>query len=293
MIKDQDWYERRKKGIGGSDAAAVLGVSPFKSPLRLWMEKRGEVEAEQIENRQAVYWGTMLEKVVAEEYERRTNRHTVETNSVSVHRSIPWMICNVDRFVNYSGPRLILEIKTTGIFAFNASDWGADGSAQVPPYYYAQAQHNIAVTDSAQCDMPVLIGGNDYRCYSLPRDEAFISVLIARETEFVRLLRKGIKPDPINLEDLRILFPAHSPGAHMDADETTAQAWARLANIKVQLNRLKAESREHEYTIKGAMKTAEHLSFNGAKLATWRTGSDGKRRFRVLTNGVEEIDDEP
>jgi putative phage-type endonuclease len=287
MIKDKDWYDRRQHGIGGSDAAAVLGVSPFKSPLRLWMEKRGEIEPDQIDDKPAVYWGTVLERVVAEEYERRTNRRTIETNSVSVHPRLGWMICNVDRFVDYHGPRLILEIKCTGMYAFNASNWGPDGSAQVPPYYYTQAQHNIAVTESAQCDMPVLIGGNDYRCYSIPRDSAFISALIDKERAFVQSIRAGIKPPPINLEDLRILFPSHQPGAHVDADETTAEAWAKLANIKICINRMKSESRELEFKIKGAMGSAEYLSFNGVKLASWRAGSDGKRRFRVVTSGVE------
>lgn len=288
MIRDAEWHERRAKGIGGSDAATILGVSPFKSPLRLWMEKRREVEPEDLDAREHIYWGITLEHTICEEYTRRTGRQVREVGTIYQHPQHPWMLCNVDRDVITRGPRVILEAKNVSSYHFAASDWGMEGTAQVPPYYYAQCQHNCAVTGAVQCDMPVLIGGNLFRIYAVPRDEAFIGTLIAKEQAFWDSLASGRKPEPINLADLALLFPDNAPGVHMDASDEAAQAWAQLARVKLEQKRLKAEAKRYEFTIKQNMGGAEHLSYNGAKLATWRKDRSGTRRFRVHVSGIGE-----
>jgi putative phage-type endonuclease len=294
MIRDNDWYAARAKGIGGSDAAAVLGISPFKSPLRLHMEKRHEIKPDDLEVKEHIYWGTVLESFIADEYQRRTGKEVISSDRIAVHKDYPWMLCNVDRYVRRRSvdPRVILEIKNVSLHHFAAGEWGDDHSSRVPPYYYAQAQHNIAVTDAAQCDMPVLIGGNEYRCYHLPRDNKFIELLISKEQVFWDGVQTGKRPDPINADDLKILFPEHTPGQHIEADEITATAWAKLAKIAISLANIKALKRDAEFLVKNAMGVAEHLSFNGVKLATWRTSpKDGRRRFRVITKGVEVADE--
>jgi putative phage-type endonuclease len=286
MIRDAQWHERRAKGIGGSDAATILGVSPFKSPLRLWMEKRREIEPEDLDAKEHIYWGITLERTICDEYTRRTGRAVREVGETYQHPRYPWMLCNVDRDVITRGPRVILEAKNVSNYHFAASDWGMEGTAQVPPYYYAQCQHNCAVTDAAQCDMPVLIGGNLFRIYAVPRDEAFIVTLIEREQAFWESIASGKKPDPINIADLHLLFPNNAPGVHIDASDEAAQAWALLARVKLEQKRLKAEAKQYEFVVKQNMGEAEHLSYNGAKLATWRKDKSGTRRFRVHVSGI-------
>lgn len=288
MMRDAEWHARRAKGIGGSDAATILGVSPFKSPLRLWMEKRHEIEPEDLDAKEHIYWGITLERVICEEYTRRTGRQVREVGELYQHRQHEWMICNVDRdVVLTNGPRVILEAKNVSNYHFAASDWGMEGTAQVPPYYYTQCQHNCAVTGAVQCDMPVLIGGNNWRLYAVPRNESFIETLIARELAFWESLRTGKKPEPINLDDLRLLFPDNMPGLHKDASDEAARAWAQLARCKVELKRWKAEAKQAEFIVKQNMAEAEHLSYNGAKLATWKKDKSGTRRFRVHVSGIE------
>jgi putative phage-type endonuclease len=292
MIRDSEWHARRAKGIGGSDAGAVLGISPFKSPLRLWMEKRGEIQPDDIDAQENVYWGQRLEHLIAEEFANRSGLEIRQTGELSQHPHYEWMICNVDAFVINVPQRVITEIKNVDRFAFHAGKWGPDGSAQVPDYYYAQAQHNMEVTGAVLCYMPILVGGNDYRCYVIPRDERFVKFLIAHEAEFWRKVQHGIKPAPVDNEDLKILFPNHAPGIHLDATDETALAWARLCAIKPKLGALVKEKKECEFAIKKEMGVAEHLSYNGAKLATWRTGESGRRTFRIVTGGVDDAAEE-
>lgn len=291
-MKTDEWYTRRAKGIGGSEAAAVLGISPFKTALRLWKEKRKEIAPEDIESEEQVYWGTILENTIAQEYQRRTNRTVIRKSQISQHPVNFWMLANVDRFVR-GIKDLILEIKNVGLWAFNKAEWGDDGSQKVPIAYYTQAQHNMAVTGAIQCDMPILVGGNHYACYHIPRDEKFIERLVWEEKRFWESLESGPMPEPINIEDLKILFPHTHVGINCEAQEDTAKAWAQLIAVNRDISRLKKIKQQHEFVIKKDFGEAETLSFDGIRLATYKENKVGKRMLRIITNGTggEEEED--
>jgi len=68
----EEWQKTRNRGIGGSDAASILGLNKWKSPIRVYMEKIGEIEPEKVG--EAAYWGTKLEDLLAKEFEERTNK---------------------------------------------------------------------------------------------------------------------------------------------------------------------------------------------------------------------------
>src|SRR5438045_1642318 len=122
QTKDQAWHDARQKAIGGSDAATVLGINPFKTTLRLWKEKRGEIEADKLEDNEPVLWGTLLEPVIAQEYARRTGYQVIHAPKTYTHPDYPWMQCNLDFEVRGTKAKLIGEIKAIGIYHFNASE---------------------------------------------------------------------------------------------------------------------------------------------------------------------------
>src|SRR5690606_20076292 len=82
MSRDE-WLQARRRGIGGSDAAVIAGLDPFKSPVRLWMEKRGEIEEEPAG--EAAEWGLLLEPVIAREFERRTGKRVRRRQAILQH----------------------------------------------------------------------------------------------------------------------------------------------------------------------------------------------------------------
>ena len=106
LVKTQDlsrdqWLAVRKGGIGSSDAAAAVGLNPYRSQLELWMEKTGRdatlPKADPGDEASPMYWGTLLEPIVAAHYTKRTGHKVRRINAVLQHPQEPWMLANVDR----------------------------------------------------------------------------------------------------------------------------------------------------------------------------------------------------
>lgn len=175
-----EWLEVRKGGIGSSDAAAAVGLNPYKSPLELWMDKTGRTSAngEHAGFDDPRYWGTLLEPYVAIAYQQKTDRRVRKVNAVLQHPSFPFMLANIDREVIGSPEVQILECKTAG--EFGSRLW-RDG---VPEYVQIQVQHQLAVTGKAAADVAVLLCGQELEIFRILRDEDVIARLIVLEARF-------------------------------------------------------------------------------------------------------------
>ena len=208
----EQWLELRRRGIGGSDAAAILGMNPWKSPMDVWLEKTGEFSADDEPDNEKMYWGTALEDVVAREFMARTGLKVRRRNAILQHRKHRFMIANVDRLV--IGHKAGLECKTAGQYL--ADDWAMG----VPDYYMPQVQHYMAVTGYKAWYVAVLIGGQEFKHYKIARDDYFIRQLIEAETEFWNLVETRIPPqiDGTNAstELLTRLYPEAEEGAEIE-----------------------------------------------------------------------------
>jgi len=94
MLRDE-WLAIRAQGIGSSDAAAAIGLSSYKCSLSLWLEKTGRQQPEDLSNKEAVVWGTVLEPVLAKMYAERTGRKVRRVNAVLQHPEYPFMLANL------------------------------------------------------------------------------------------------------------------------------------------------------------------------------------------------------
>jgi putative phage-type endonuclease len=192
----EDWLKIRKQGIGASDAAAAVGISPYQSPLELWMIKTGRdglLPAPDPDDIQSpLYWGTLLEPKVAEAYAKITGNKVRRVNAVLQHPDDdkPWMLANLDYAVVGNDDVQILECKTTG--QYGAKLW-ADG---VPEYIQCQVQHQLAVTGKQAADVAVLICGQELQIHRIKRDEALIAHLCELEREFWQQVETDTPPDP-------------------------------------------------------------------------------------------------
>ena len=187
-----EWLEVRKGGIGSSDAAAAVGLHPYKSQLQLWMEKTGRdgqlPVVDPQDDSSPMYWGTLLEPIVAAHYTRRTGRRVRRVNAVLQHPEHPWMLANQDREVTGSDEVQILECKTAGING--ARLW----KAGVPEYVQLQVMHQLAVTGKQAADVIVLIGGQELQIHRIDRDEGVIRQLIELEAGFWRCVQERKAP---------------------------------------------------------------------------------------------------
>lgn len=188
-ITREEWLSVRGNGIGSSDAAVAVGISPFKSPLELWLEKTRRQPAPDLAANDAVFWGTTLEHIIATVYAERTGAKVRRLNAVLQHAEHPFMLTNLDRVVQHptdgSG---ILEVKTAGLRS--AQFW----EDSVPDSYQCQVLHQLAVTGKNWCDIAVLIGGQDFRVYRVVRDDDKIADLIKREGKFWQCVIDDVPP---------------------------------------------------------------------------------------------------
>lgn len=169
-----EWLKHRLLGIGGSDAAAVVGLSRWKSPFQLWQEKRGEVQPDDISDRECVYWGNTLEQAVANRFCELTGKR-VHRTGLWADTEHPFMQASPDRLV--VGEQAGLECKTANGFA--ARDWEGD---EIPTAYYVQCQHYMMVMGVPRWYIAVLIGGQHFVWKTIERNDDDIAAL--RRAEF-------------------------------------------------------------------------------------------------------------
>ncbi|TDR82172.1 YqaJ viral recombinase family protein [Paludibacterium purpuratum] len=205
-ITRDEWLALRNTGIGGSDAGTVLGVNPYKTEFQLYLEKRGEIEPDDISEKESVLFGNLLEDVVAQEYARRSGNKVERCNTMLRHPEHGFILGNLDRLVWQGDKRPqfkgqirtnhLLECKTALGRFVDKELWGPDGTDEVPMSYLAQCQHYLAVTDAEICDLAVLLSGPEFRIYHIQRDNELIEEMIAREAEFWARVTSGNAPAP-------------------------------------------------------------------------------------------------
>lgn len=260
-----EWLAARKRGIGGSDAGAILGLSKWKSPLDVYLDKIGS--AEDTPDSERMYWGRTLEDIVAAEYEKRSGNKVRRNNRIIAHKDHDFILANLDREI--VGKNGILECKTSGY----SPDWGELGSTDIPEYYLAQVYHYMAVTDAEFADVAVLINGNDFRIYHIPRDQEIIDHLVEKEVEFWNdNVMAKVQPDPINNTDIKNKWP-HDNGATLISKKLAAKC-SKLSGVNLKIRDLTKIKSDLQVEIQKEM--ADHSSLadeSGQLLATWKESS--------------------
>ena len=276
LNRDQ-WLEVRKGGIGSSDAAAAVGLHPYKSQLQLWMEKTGRDSDLPVTDPQddssPMYWGTLLEPIVAAHYTRRTGHKVRRINAVLQHPDRPWMLANIDREVVGASDVQILECKTTGIHG--ARLW-RDG---VPEYVQLQVMHQLAVTGKAAAEVAVLLGGQELQVFRIDRDEALIAQLIALERQFWEYVERDQQP-PADGSDsadlaLRCLYPRDS-GTTLDLsdDMEMSGAFSDLLAVREVIGTQSALEAQLKQRIQQRMGDATRAVFETGEVS-WKRSKDG------------------
>lgn len=276
------WLEERRSGIGGSDIAAIAGLSPYKTPMAVFLDKHGGATADADNETQAMYWGTVLEEIVAQEYKSRTGRRIQRVNQILRHPRYEWAIAHIDRaIINYDiagrvfwrNGRLttdrLLECKTAN--GFMAQFWGDTGTDQVPDHYLLQCQWYMGVTSAEYCDLSVLIGGQNYMIFSLLRDNDLITHLLTIGERFWRNTKQGLPPDPATSAEANRIWPQSQAGKTAIVDASIAEACAELGHIAAQRKQLEAQEDALQTQVKKAFGDAEVITNMGRKLATWKT----------------------
>ncbi len=276
-LSREDWLSVRRNGIGSSDAAAAVGLNPYKSQLALWMEKTGRdalfAPIDVNDESTPVYWGTLLEPIVAASYVKRTGNRVRKVNAVLQHPDHSWMLANLDREVVGVPEVQILECKTAGVQG--ARLW-KDG---VPEYVVLQVQHQLAVTGKRAADVAVLIGGQELQIHRIKRDDLLIERLIQLEEVFWGYVQSDVAP-PVDGSDsadqaLRRLYP-NDVGSTVDfsQDLEMSAAFSDLVAVRQTLDTQTKLEALLKQRIQQQMGDASKAVFETGDV-TWRRSKDG------------------
>lgn len=188
-LSREEWLRYRKCGIGGSDVAAILGISKWNSAISLWLDKTNQTN-ELVEENEAMQWGTIMEPIIRNHFAEVTGKTVVEVKAMLQHPEYPFMLADVDGLTeDDAGNPAILEIKTAS--EYKRAEWEND----IPSYYQTQVQHYLCVTGVQKAYVAVLIGGNSFKVYEVDADAEIQSMLIAVEKDFWNKVQNMIRPE--------------------------------------------------------------------------------------------------
>ena len=276
-MKKKNWLAERQRGIGGSDAAAILGFSPWKSAIDVYMEKTGQAE-EAPEDKQKKFLlqlGQDLEPVIARLYERETGQQLMPPAPKRwEHPKHKMLVGTPDRIVR--GQRLGVEIKSENQFQ---SEFGEPGTDDVPYHYLIQCAHYMAIGNYPSWDLALLHGGSRFAIYHIQRDRELEEFMV---DELLRWWEKHIVgrqlPD-VDFSDgwktfLRKTYPANVLPLR-PTDEDSLFDVKHLAYVRESLAALENEKTAIENRLKLTIGDHEGLAGDFGKI-TWRKTKDSE-----------------
>jgi putative phage-type endonuclease len=271
MENRQEWLRERKKYLGGSELAAICGVSSFgKTALDVYFSKVNPAIVELTKddpNYEAAYWGTKQEEIIAERYAEERKVIIKTQPALIKHPKYEFIACNIDRWVG--NREYILECKTSHFYKMK--QWGDSGTDQIPESYLIQVAYYAAICDVPKVDIAVLIGGQDFRIYTYKRNRELEEKLIKIACNFWHNhIEKRIPPKCVNTRDTFNLFP-ESHHHEIVAEDNIIEKWEQLKNLKDEEVRIADTIEKLKTDIQEFMRDYDVLIDNqGNVIATWK-----------------------
>jgi len=278
QLPREEWLAVRKQGLGSSDAAAAVGLNPYKSQLELWLEKTGRdtslPKLDPQDEDSPAYWGNILEPIVAAHYSRRSGHRVRRINAVLQHPEpqLKWMLANIDREVIGAPEVQILECKTAGI---NGARLWKEG---VPEYVQLQVMHQLAVTGKQAADVAVLLGGQHLEVHRIERDESMIARLIDLERLFWDYVVSDTPPPADGTASaeaaLRCLYPEDN-GQTLDFSQHTelASTYLELKTVRQRIAQQETREARLKQALQQAMGEASRAEFAEGYIS-WKKSKD-------------------
>lgn len=299
----EQWLTVRRTGIGGSEVAAVLGMSKYASPLEIYLDKVGELPLDRPQHpdlEEAAFWGLAHEPTIARVFAERSGLRVVEGPGTLAHVERHWMLANVDRFVldeDEAAPSSLLEIKTRS--AYQLDEW----LLSVPDGPALQTHWYLAVTGYRHAHVAALLGGNRLRIHRVERDEGLVEHLVALLGEFWQGVLDH-RPPAVDGSEATEELLGHLYDVKADAVTVADPAEVlplleRRRELKAREERTADELRDVDNQLKAIAGDAEIVKTQGTVAFTWKqNGPLATKRFTAArpdlatkyTHRVEALD---
>lgn len=273
-VDSPEWHEARRSSLGASEVAAVLGLSPWQTPLSVYMAKMG-VRNEIPEN--LAYFGRALEPVIAQWIvDTRPDVGPLGDGFSARSERWPWLAVSPDRIAydeNRDFDYIPIELKTSS--AFGRDKW----SEGVPLFYQAQVQAQIAVLDAPYGWLAVLHGGNEPELYRIERDDEFITEhLIPKTKQFWEdHVLAQVPPEPTTSEEAVELWPG-TEGVTVEGGPELVELWEQYGLMQAEAVEVAERLDAIKLELQKAMRDAVALTHGGQELFTWKPRK-GSARF--------------
>lgn len=287
----EQWLAERATGLGGSDAAAVCGCSPWATPLDVYTEKVNYLDGyggHGGEENADMRRGSLLEPVVLQLYTDETGVVVQKPDRSFVSRDYPFMRANLDG-ITLDG-QTGLEAKTSrwrcppgGSDA--SKKWGDPWTAEIPLVYLFQVQHAMVVSGLSVFHVPVLFGNFEFSIYEVPADREFQELMIAQEARFWAMVMARTPPDPINDADVSKRWPISQP-RQRKASQEALEIGGHLLAVREYFKKLEAFKESLEAELKRIMEDDEELVAGDEVICSWKTAK-GAQRFDAKKFEVE------
>lgn len=281
-----DWLKARRSGIGGSDVAAILGLSPWKTPLQVYLAKIATEDQTDDQVSEAAEWGNRLEGAVADKFQERHPEVGVLLNNDGIHvsKSHPFMLATPDRFIHSDDGETILECKTASIRLLPTWEAG-----EIPDAYQLQVQHYMAVLGLDFCWLACLVGGQRYFEFRVERNQELIEGLIKRESEFWQMVQTRTPP-AVSAGDsgiLDLLYPTRH-GEVVALPESILSEIEAFEEAKINLKSCEAEKDLRANRIKEQLAGAE-IGMIGKFKVSWKEISTDRIDNDALKTKFPEV----
>lgn len=261
-------------GIGASDIAAILGISPFGNPWTVYARKKGllgpPVQTDEME------WGKILEPVIAGKFSLRMDLPIEWWDKRIYSKKRPWQYASPDALI-LTEPQQVLEVKTAGLS--KAAEWSRErGDAEgIPEYYRVQVEWQLSTLELETAYVAVLIAGSDFRIYKIRHDPLLEEILLEEVEEFWRQhLLAGVEPPMGGSRQAREYLKKQYPRERENLRPATAEeiTWlSEYGTVRTKLDALEGRKAELENQLFRAIGNHEGLEWPSGKM-TWKKTKD-------------------
>lgn len=255
----------RMSGIGGSDLAAICGLSKWSNAVDIFHSKL-ELQPD-IENSPLIEWGNRLEPVLREKASEILGVEITTPKDLFRSQNHDFMVANLDGWIE--NDRIVCEFKVADKWI--AKQFGEEGSDYIPDQYLFQLAHYAVVMNAAKCYLFVLIGGNDFRQYTYERNPELEEHVIRIEKNFwENHVMKRIPPEPRTYDEASTLWPHSNEDSVVSEDAVYIHQ--KLLDVRSKLKELEDIEDKHKAELCKIIGSSSRLiTMDQQTLATWKT----------------------
>lgn len=290
----------RTKFLGGSDSAAVMGLSPWATPVELWQQKTGRVQKPEPDRAQMKRFerGHRLEPFIRDMAVDKLRALGLEVELITFNERYvdpehPFMSCEIDFELRLTGEIEIggnpvvfdgehINCDAKSVTGFARKKWGEEDTEDVPIEYAAQFMFGLMVTGRRYCLVAALRSFDDVDVFWTVRDDETIAAMRPKLVSFwVDHVLADVAPDPLVFDDIKALFP-NDDGKSVEADQDTADKVDRLRSVKAQIKALEGIEESLKFDIAEWISPHALLRWGGKEIASWKGQNDSRLDQKLL-----------